>query len=300
MNVHVIDHYHQGFPHVIASYVLESSIGPVLIETGPHRTLPHLLAGLAALGWQPADIRHVFVTHIHLDHAGAAGWWAQQGAQIYVHQVGAPHLVNPARLIQSATRIYGDQMDTLWGDILPCPSERITPLRDNDAIVVGDLTITAWNTPGHAWHHHTLVVEDTAFIGDLGGVRLPNSDWISVTAPPPEFHLESWRASLARVQAANLNLIYPTHFGPFHDVAEHLSRMDSLLEETAQFIHHQLSAGVARDDLVARYITWNQAQAAANGVPPALFECYQAANPLFMSADGIMRYWQKQAAPTAS
>lgn len=295
MNVHVIDHHHQGFPQVIASYLLESPAGPVLIETGPQRTLPHLLAGLERLGLHPSDIRHVFVTHIHLDHAGAAGWWAQQGAQIYVHFVGAPHLINPTKLIQSAGRIYGDQMESLWGDILPCPSERITPLHDNETILLGDLAITAWNTPGHAFHHHTLVVEDIAFVGDLAGVRLPGTDWISVTTPPPEFHLENWRTSLSRVQSANLQTIYPTHFGPFTDVADHLRRMGELLEEASQFIYQHWSAGLERDELVARYIAWNREQAAAHGITPALFEHYQAANPLFMSADGIARYWQKRA-----
>lgn len=293
MNVHIIDHYHLGYPHVIASYVLESSLGPILIETGPRPTLPNVLQGLANLGLKPDDIRHIFVTHIHLDHAGAAGWWAAQGAQIYVHPVGAPHLIDPTKLIQSAARIYGDQMERLWGEILPVPADKVTILPDNATVTLGDITLTAWDTPGHATHHHALVVDDWAFIGDLGGVRLPNTTWISVTAPPPEFQLESWYRSLDRVEAAGLRRIYPTHYGPVDDVAAHLIGIRRELENSAEFIRQHLLLGVERHDLIALYTQWSREQALTAGVPDEVFAQYEAANPLFMSVDGITRYWRK-------
>lgn len=297
MNIHTIDHFHVGLPHVIASYVLTSSSGPILIETGPRPTLPHVLAGLADLGLAPGDIRHVFVTHIHLDHAGAAGWWATQGAQIYVHPFGAPHLIDPARLIQSATRIYGDQMETLWGEIAPAPADKVTILPDKATITLGDVSITAWDTPGHATHHHTWVVGDIAFIGDLGGVRLPGTDWVSVTAPPPEFHLESWYRSLDRVVAANFRRIYPTHFGVVDNTVAHFAEIRRQLRDSAEFVQRCLDEGVERDNLVTLYTAWSHARAQEHGITEEILAQYEAANPLFMSVDGIIRYCRKFGAP---
>lgn len=293
MNIHTIDHFHLGLPHVIASYVLTSSSGPILIETGPRPTLPHVLAGLAELGLTASDIRHVFVTHIHLDHAGAAGWWAAQGAQIYVHPVGAPHLIDPSRLIHSATRIYGDQMESLWGEIAATPADKVTTLPDRTTITLGDVAITAWDTPGHATHHHTLVVGDIAFVGDLGGVRLPGVDWVSVTAPPPEFHLESWYKSLDRVVAAGFQRIYPTHFGVVDDVSAHFAEIRRQLGDSVAFVQRHLDDGVERDALVARYTQWSRVRALEHGVTEDVLAQYEAANPLFMSVDGIIRYCRK-------
>src|SRR5690606_8936954 len=121
-----------GMSQVTAVYLLVGPDGPVLIETGPGSTLPAVRAALAAHGFAPADVRAVLLTHIHLDHAGAAGWWAQQGTPIYVHHVGAPHLIDPTKLLASATRIYGDNMGPLWGEMLAAPAERVTPLHDGD------------------------------------------------------------------------------------------------------------------------------------------------------------------------
>ncbi len=174
MDLQIIDTQFQGMSQVTAVYLLVGPEGPVLIETGPGSTLPAVLHGLAKHGYSPADIRHVLVTHIHLDHAGAAGWWAQQGAQIYVHHLGGPHLVDPRRLIQSATRIYGEMMDTLWGEIVPAPADRVTTLYDGDTVSAGGLIFTALDTPGHANHHHSYLLETPdgriAFTGDAAGV----------------------------------------------------------------------------------------------------------------------------------
>ncbi|MCK5923317.1 MAG: MBL fold metallo-hydrolase, partial [Methylococcales bacterium] len=222
MQIHSIDLEFQGQKQVTGAYFIDSSAGGILIETGPATTLPALLTGLDNLGVKTADIKHVLVTHIHFDHAGASGWWAQQGAHIYMHHFGAPHMVNPARLVASATRIYGDQMEVLWGDLLPIPKSQMTALNDNDVIEIGDVTLTAWDTPGHAWHHHCYVIDDIAFTGDVAAVKLPNSHLISLPAPPPDFHRERWLESLDRVQAANFRRIYLTHFGAVDDVSAHL------------------------------------------------------------------------------
>lgn len=294
MEIIPLDLGFQGLEHAIAAYLVRGPAGAILIETGPGSTLQNLLSALAKQGLEAADIRHVLVTHIHLDHAGAAGWWANQGAQIYVHHVGAPHLVDPSRLLASAGRIYGSLMGLLWGETLPAPADRVIPLEDGDPIHVAGLQLTALDTPGHAWHHHVFRLGDVAFAGDAAGVRLPVGEWISVPAPPPEFKLDVWQKTLQRLRAERFAALYLTHFGRVDDVTEHLERFGERLMAAATFIREHMEAGESRDQIVQRYVSWNQEMALAQGVPAAVFEQYEAANPLYMSVDGIMRYWQKQ------
>jgi glyoxylase-like metal-dependent hydrolase (beta-lactamase superfamily II) len=294
MVIHTLDLYFQSVSHSIAAYLVEGPAGPVLVETGPTSTLPMCLAGLASLGYRPADIQHVLVTHIHLDHAGAAGWWANQGAQVYVHYLGAPHLIDPGRLLASATRIYGNQMDTLWGQIIPAPAEKITPLRDGDSIHAAGLTFTALETPGHARHHHTLLLDKIAFTGDAAGMSIPPAGFVDLPAPPPEFDREAWQDTIQRLLALPLDTIYPTHFGPVTAVRPHLEQLAALIDEATNFIHSQMQAGVERDTIVTEYVQWIRGRAVAAGLSPTQFQPYEAANPHYMSVDGILRYWQKR------
>jgi glyoxylase-like metal-dependent hydrolase (beta-lactamase superfamily II) len=294
MNIRTLDLNFLGLPHTIAAYLVIGPEGPVLIETGPSSTLEMLKARLAEHGYAPRDVKHVLVTHIHLDHAGAAGWWAQQGARIYVHHVGAPHLVDPSKLLASAQRIYGESMDRLWGEVLPIPAERLTPLSDGDIVRAAGLAFTALDTPGHARHHHVFRLGDVAFTGDAAGVRLAGSAFTVLPSPPPEFDLEAWQGTLARLRDQNFAALYPTHFGPVHDVREHLSAFLALLHEAVSFVRQRMQAGVERDELVRQYVDWNRARSAAQGVSEEEFQRYEMANPLYMSVDGILRYWRKK------
>ncbi|MCO5190781.1 MAG: MBL fold metallo-hydrolase [Anaerolineae bacterium] len=294
MDIKTIDLEFQGTPQAIAAYLVQTSEGPILIETGPESARPILVTKLAAMGIAPTDINHVLVTHIHFDHAGAAGWWASQGAHIYIHHIGAPHLINPDRLIASASRIYGDQMETLWGQIIPIPAEQVTAVHDNDVLQFGDVTVTAWDTPGHAWHHHTYVIDNIAFTGDVGAVRVPGTNWISLPAPPPEFKLEVWLDSLERVQSADFTRIYPTHFGPFDDVTNHWELVRESLIASVEFIANAMQQGADRDTILARYSKWNRERASARAISDDVYTVFETANPLYMSVDGIMRYWRKK------
>ena len=312
MKLHILDTHFQGMAQVTAVYLVVGPEGPVLVESGPGSTLPAVLKALDGHGFGPADIRHVLLTHIHLDHAGAAGWWARQGAQIYVHHVGAPHLIDPSKLLASATRIYGDRMDTLWGEFLAAPAGKVTPLHDGDTVRAGGMTFTALDTPGHAYHHHTYLLTDDngrriAFTGDAAGVRLPQFDVVDLPAPPPEFHLETWLGTLDRLEAAAAGVIYPTHFGPIHDIHGHLSQLRTLMVDAVAFVEARLGglAGGAssavpsatpevRAELLAEYIAWNRARAATLNLSPTAVESYELANPLFMSVDGILRYLRKR------
>lgn len=294
MKIDILDLDFQGVPESIAVYLLEGPEGYALIETGPMSTLDTLHARLDERGIKPGEIREILVTHIHLDHAGAAGWWAQQGAQIYVHRIGAPHLIDPSKLWSSAGRIYGDQMEILWGEILPAPAERITALTDGDTVEVAGLQLTALNTPGHASHHHTYRLGDVAFTGDAAGVRVPQSQWVSLPAPPPEFNRELWLGTIARLEAEHFNVIYPTHFGRIEDVDNQFAQLRAMMDAATAFVKQQMDAGYERDEIVRMYVEWNREQAEAAGMPTASFDQYEAANPLFMSVDGIMRYWRKE------
>ncbi len=298
MQVHTLDLLYLGFEHAIAAYLVEGEEGWLLIETGPMITLPTLREKLRDFGLQSQDIRHVLVTHIHLDHAGGAGWWAQQGATVYVHHVGAPHIVDPARLWKSAGRIYGeDNMKRLWGDMTPAPADFVQPLYDNDVVRAAGLEIIARDTPGHAWHHHTYQVGRSAFAGDVAGVRLQPHAWISLPAPPPEFDLEAWRGSIDRLRGLDLETLYLTHFGAVEDPGPHLQQLAGTLEESAAFIRSKLEEGLQRDALMADYRQWNRARAEQARTDGYAFNGrYEAANPLFMSVDGITRYWQKRLA----
>lgn len=304
MEIHTLDLSFHDVAEAIAVYLIEGPDGPLLIETGPGASIPALRAGLAAHGLAPADIGHALVTHIHLDHAGAAGWLAEQGTRIYVHPVGAPHLIDPSRLLASAARIYGDKMDWLWGPMLPVPAEQLTVLADGERVDICGLAITPIDTPGHAGHHFTYRIRsarngaarsgDVAFTGDAAGVRLPGQRMVALPAPPPEFDLELWDRTLTRLAEQRLSRIYLTHFGAFDDVAEHLAELRELMHDSAAFVRAAMVEGVERDALVERYTAWNRARAEDLEVPADVFAAYELANPLYMAVDGLMRYWRKR------
>jgi glyoxylase-like metal-dependent hydrolase (beta-lactamase superfamily II) len=295
MKIHTLDLRFQNLERSIATYLIKGPKGYVLVETGPMSTLHTLRTRLRKQGVAVDDVRHVLVTHIHLDHAGAAGWWAQQGATIYVHHVGAPHLVDPSRLWRSAGRIYGEDMERLWGEVLPAPENQVVPLNDGDVIEVAGLTFTAWDTPGHAWHHHLYQLDDVGFSGDAAGIRLVPDEWISLPAPPPEFDLGAWRQTIARIEAMDLDALYLTHYGKVANPARHLRLFKETMEPAVTFIHKQMEEGTERELLIEAYRTWNREKALAANITEEDFTArYEAANPLFMSVDGIMRYWRKR------
>jgi glyoxylase-like metal-dependent hydrolase (beta-lactamase superfamily II) len=294
MKIHTIDLNFQGVSQTIAAYLVVGSEGPVLVETGPASTLQNLQAELANLGYQPTDIKHVLVTHIHLDHSGAAGWWAQQGAQVYVHPVGAPHLIEPDKLLASAARIYGDKMGPLWGETVPAPAEQVTAVTDGEIISVAGFTFTAIETPGHAYHHHVYRLQDVAFMGDMGGIHMPGVSLIDAPGPPPEFNLEAWEASLDKLLAEDFRAIYLGHFGLVENVAEHLTALKKLLRQTADFIRMQMEAGRTQEQIVASYSEWNRERAQKLGLSDEIIHQYKTASPWYMTVSGIMRYWRKQ------
>lgn len=294
MRIQTLDLNFQGIPQAIAAYLVRGPGGAVLIETGPHSTLPALREQLGAQGLAPKDLAAVIVTHIHLDHAGAAGWFTGQGVPLYVHPVGAPHLVDPSRLWASATRIYGDQMATLWGDIVPADPARVFAVGDGETVNAAGLAFRFLETPGHASHHHVIRLADVAFTGDIAGVRMPGARWVDVPGPPPEFDLPAWRASLARLRQERVSRLFPTHFGEVTAVAAHLDLLSACLEAVAAFVGVRAVAGLDRDAVLGDYATWVRQLAGGLGVSTPAFAQYEAANPHFMTVDGVLRYWRKR------
>lgn len=214
-DIQIIDTGMRGDRAITAAFVVRGE-KTALVETGPKSTVANVLSGLEDAGIEKVD--WIVVTHIHLDHAGAAGTLAQRWpeAVVAVHDLGAPHLVDPSKLWASAGRIYGDAMDELWGGIDPVPRERIEVLHDGDAIDLGGRTLRAVETPGHARHHHSLLDEATGvlFAGDALGVRLPDVGLNRPATPPPEFDLGQAIASIERIRALGPESLWLTHFGP--------------------------------------------------------------------------------------
>lgn len=290
MTITTIDQEFLGTPNVIASYLLEAPQGRILIETGPASVQETLERKLRDLGVDPESIGHVMVTHIHLDHSGGAGYWARRGARVYVHPKGAPHLIDPSKLLASASRIYQDRMQELWGTTLAVPESQVVPVSEGVVSVAG-LRVEAWDTPGHAAHHLAFAVDGDLFTGDVAGVRLPGSNYVSVPAPPPEFHLETWLGSLDKLQSLPCERLHLTHFGGGFSAAEHFAQLRQRLVECVEFVAAR--AAEAPPLLAEAYQAWDREQAAIYGVEGAAYQAYEKANPSFMSAQGIARYLAK-------
>jgi len=283
----------QNKTHAIASYLIRNNDGVVLIESGPGSTISALEAGLANEGLSPRNITHVLLTHIHLDHAGAAGWLSRQGAQIFVHPVGAPHLLHPEKLIASATRIYGERMQTLWGEFLPVAENQLTVPQDAEEIVIGNLRFLPINTPGHAEHHYSYLFEDVCFSGDVGGVRIPGYQYLRAPMPPPELHFGKWRESITRLRSLKFSRIAPTHFGIFEDADWQLNELQKNLDEIEKWLEEIMPADPPVEELREKFEAWMNEQSLVQGLSEDTIRAYTLANPLKMGADGMMRYWKK-------
>jgi glyoxylase-like metal-dependent hydrolase (beta-lactamase superfamily II) len=277
----------------IASYLIRHADGVVLIECGPGSSIAECVTALAKKGVSAHDVTHILLTHIHLDHAGSAGWWSRQGAEIIVHPVGAPHILNPEKLLASAERIYGDKMETLWGEFLPVDKDKLRVVKDMEEIVIGGLRFVPINTPGHAEHHYAYLFEDICFSGDIGGVRIPGYQYLRVPMPPPELHIERWRESLARLRKEKFDRIAPTHFGIYDDPQWQLQAVEKELEAVVKWVEQMMPNDPPIESLRQSFTEWVAAEGEEMGLSKDAIWAYELANPAGMSADGLQRYWKK-------
>ena len=220
-----IDVFHQGLEHVICAWQVDD----VIVDPGPESTSDTLLDALG-----DEEPRALLLTHIHFDHAGAAGALVREfpDLEVWVHERGARHLVDPARLVASAKRLYGDTFDRLWGEVVPIPERNIRVLRGGESREGWDVAYT----PGHASHHVSYRHDATGwvFAGDTAGVRLPPGDLLLPPTPPPDFDLVAWRASIDTIEAWEPQTLAITHFGDYRDVAEHLDRLREALARLSE------------------------------------------------------------------
>ena len=289
----ILDTRQLGRSGIIAATALEVDEGIALFDTGPESTFDNVVVDLRNVGLAPEDARHVFISHIHLDHAGAAWRFAEVGATVYVHPRGAPHLLDPTKLITSATRVFGDDMQRLWGRIAPVPAERVRILEDNEVVRVSPFEIRAIATPGHASHHHVYHWDDSVFGGDIAGVRIGSGPPIPPFVPP-ELHVESWRESIAKIRALNARNLYLPHFGKVKgSIAEHLDALDERLARWAEWFRNKISAGVHEEQLAREFTAIEHAELRAGGATEDDVQGYEAADPSYMAVGAASRYWKK-------
>jgi len=293
--IHTIDHKFLNCSRAIASYLIPYQDGLILVESGPGSTQEQLTKSISELGYDLKDISHVLLTHIHLDHAGAAGWLATKGATIFVHERGYPHLLDPTKLIASATRIYQEKMAYLWGQFLPVPEDQLVSLTDRTEIQIGSLVFRSFDTPGHANHHMAYLLDEICFSGDVGGVRITSSGrkHLRIPMPPPEFHPLRWRSSIDRLKKEKISKIAPTHFGVYEDVVWHLDAVLSELDAAENWMAEVMPRDLDIEDLRNEFITWVKQKSRKTGVQETTLDAFEKANPSGMSADGMKRYWDK-------
>jgi glyoxylase-like metal-dependent hydrolase (beta-lactamase superfamily II) len=279
-------------PNVIASYLIETNDGPVLIETGPDTVYANLEKSINDAGFSVGDIKHVFVTHIHLDHSGAAWHLAEKGSMIYVHPRGADHLADPSKLVASAGRIYGDKMGELWGNIKSVPRDRIRATEDGQMISIGGTGVRVIESLGHASHHNAYMIEGIAFTGDAAGIRIAGGPVVPPT-PPPDIHIGYWQETLKKLRDLKPDILYPTHFGPSTDVFPHLEELESRLLEWSDWIGERLKAGKSDEEVTAEYETLSKELLTHHNIVGDTMRAYEFADPFWMNVMGLVRYWRK-------
>lgn len=277
-----LDLLHCGDPRRIGAYLVETEGGLALFDCGPTTCLATLRESLGSHGVELGDLRHLLLSHIHLDHAGAAGALVREhpGLTVHVSEVGLPHLLDPARLEASARRLYGDAFDELWGELVPVPAENLRPVGDS---VVG---LACFATPGHAWHHVSYLHEDgTLYVGDAAGVRIDPGHFVLPPTPPPEIDLDAWGRTLDEIERRQPRRLALIHFGLFEDVARHLGA----LRETMHAWGERVAHGMDEATFVAA------ARADVAEAEPGEAGTYDRAAPYWHCYLGLERYWRKRA-----
>jgi glyoxylase-like metal-dependent hydrolase (beta-lactamase superfamily II) len=272
-----LDLLHLGRERVIGVYLLETEDGLALFDCGPSTCVPALKDRLRERGLELADVRHLLLSHIHLDHAGAAGVLVREhpGLQLHVSPIGAPHLLDPSRLERSARRLYGEEFDALWGELAPVPRENLHETGDR---VLG---LECFPSPGHASHHVCYLDADgTLWAGDAAGVRVQPSRFVLPPTPPPEFDLDTWEGTLDEIEARRPERLALIHFGVDEDPAEHLAELRRRLRSWTE----RVGEGATEDEFEAAALA-----ELGDDAPP-----YEQAMPFWQSYAGLRRYWDKR------
>jgi len=289
-----IDVEYLGSERYIACCLLQGD-GPVIVDPGPAVSLGKLEAGLSQAGLELEDLAGILLTHIHLDHAGATGTIVARNprAKVYVHARGARHMVSPERLLRSAERLYGDEMDALWGEFLAVPEANVVALEGGEALQVADRNVEVAYTPGHASHHVSYLDTSTgtAFVGDTTGIRIDGNPFVLPVTPPPDIDLEAWEDSLRKIEAWDPERLYVTHFGAAPGVAGHLEQFRERLEGWATTVQQGMQSNETEAACIASF-TDEVVQQLRGSLPDETVPLYQQGGAPEMSWHGLARYWR--------
>ncbi|WP_333662526.1 MBL fold metallo-hydrolase [Chishuiella changwenlii] len=289
--IHTIDLNFQNGNESIATYLIETEQGPVLVDPGPYSTFENLKKGIENLGFNLIDVENILITHIHFDHAGAAWKFTEHGATIFVHPVGLPHLKNPEKLWESAKMIYGDSMDRLWGKMKPIEEEYLVPLGDGQSVEFGDTVFQTIYTPGHAVHHNAYVLDDVIFTGDVAGVKINNGP-VAPPCPPPDINIELWKQSINKLRKVNAKGIYPTHYGLHENVEEHFTQLENELDDWANYMKPMYDDKLSPEEITPIFVDYIIKKYKDQGLSSDEIQVYEYANPTWMSVNGLLRYWK--------
>ncbi len=291
MDIHILDLDFLDESQAIASFLIESNEGLILIESGPETTFEHLKTAIAQKGFDWKDIKHVLLTHIHFDHAGVAWKFAQNGAKIYVHPIGLPHLQNPEKLWNSAKMIYGDDMDRLWGNMEPIDQALMVAVDDGDILKIGEIEFKVHYTPGHAVHHNAYQFGGIVFTGDVAGVKIKEGPVVP-PCPPPDINIGLWKESIQKLRNLEPEKLYLTHFGIVENPNKHFSELEMILEDWANWMKSFFDAGISPDEITPKFMEYTKNQLITAGVSEEDLIRYEYANPSWMSVAGLLRYWK--------
>jgi glyoxylase-like metal-dependent hydrolase (beta-lactamase superfamily II) len=287
-----------GSQRVIASALLTGADGVTIVDPGPTSCLPALEAGLRERGLTLRDVKTLLLTHIHLDHAGAAGTIAERvpGIRVYVHERGAPHMIDPSKLLASATRLYGDRMDLLWGAFQPVPASQVTVLKGGERLNLAGTTLQVAYTPGHAKHHVSYFDEQngTAYVGDTAGVQV-SGDFLIAPTPPPDIDVEAWQDSVNRIDAWQPVSLFLTHFGPITPARAHLARLRGTIATAAEHAREEMKQGGSDEEMAHRFAE-RMRKEVRKSLPEREARASELAAPFDQLFSGLQRYWQKRVA----
>jgi len=289
--IKTIDLNFQGIKSTVACFLLKINKELALIECGPESCLKNLKNEIKKNGEDVKNIKHVFLTHIHLDHAGAAWWFAKQGANIYVHPFGERHLVNPEKLLSSAEIIYGDNMKRLWGNIKGIDKNKVISVNDKERIKINDVVIKALHTPGHAKHHISWVIGDSIFTGDVAGAKINHGPLVPA-CPPPDINIEEWGKSLEIIKKENPKYLYFTHFGKFSYKKSEVIDLQNTLKEWLKWV--KKNEDIKEPILIEKFKKYFNKSLKNKLIDEETIEQYCIANPPYMSILGLKRVLMKK------
>jgi glyoxylase-like metal-dependent hydrolase (beta-lactamase superfamily II) len=293
-----ISHPFLGENEIVGSYLLAGRNELAIIDPGPGSMVESLLESIQEAGFDPQEVTHILATHVHLDHAGAAGTLVRllPRAQVYVHSKGAPHLLNTTKVVASASRIYGERMKLLWGEIESTPQERLSTIEGGDILNIADRRLEVHYTPGHAVHHVIFFDAHSGelFAGDVAGVRLQDVDYVRPPTPPPDLDLEAWSDSINLVKSLRPDVLYIGHFGAVRNIPEHFERLREKLYTWGDFVLSAMRDGKSEVEIISMLIEQTKPELLRAARDPHALERYEIATNYPMTVQGYMRYWRKK------